>query len=65
MNAVARIPDRVTPRSAGRAGPGGAAEPGPGADGRHAPAPRRWTSFRKPKDRMKVPTASTTAMAAA
>ena len=37
----------------------------PGLDGHHATAPRRWTSLRKPKDRMKVPMASTTEIAAA
>ena len=37
----------------------------PGLDGHHATAPRRWTSLRKPKDKTKVPIASTTEIAAA
>ena len=65
MNAVARIPDRLTRRGVG---PGARARPlsaGLRHDRHHASAPRRWTSFRKPNDKMNVPIASTTAIAAA
>ena len=75
MKAVARIPLRLTLPGPGcpECAPGLVLAAGrrpvlgldPGLDGHHATAPRRWTSLRKPKDRMKVPIASTTEIAAA
>ncbi len=65
MNAVARIPERVARGVAWARARSRAVEPDLGGYRHHATAPRRWTSLRKPKDRMNVPIASTTAMAAA